>query len=107
MILCVYGYLVILIHFTHSVRKGLAVVVKAGLFYMPLDSEMFLISKILRGAYANYLSCYFEYVSTQVGKAHYELVDNLEADRVFSLARQIAPYSLEGMDIYSTVLYVS
>ncbi|CAL5186105.1 unnamed protein product [Lathyrus oleraceus] len=45
------------------------------------------------------------WVLSQVGKAHYELVDNLEADRVFSLARQIAPYSLEGMDIYSTVLY--
>ncbi|GAU36090.1 hypothetical protein TSUD_277010 [Trifolium subterraneum] len=47
------------------------------------------------------------WVLSQVGKAHYELVDNLEADRVFSLARQIAPYSLEGMDIYSTVLYRS
>ncbi|XP_073221420.1 cell division cycle protein 27 homolog B-like isoform X2 [Cicer arietinum] len=45
------------------------------------------------------------WVLSQVGKAHYELVDNLEADRVFSLARQITPYSLEGMDIYSTVLY--
>lgn len=43
----------------------------------------------------------------QVGKAYFELVDYLEADRAFSLARQITPYSLEGMDIYSTVLYVS
>ena len=43
----------------------------------------------------------------QVGKAYFELVDYLEADRAFNLARQITPYSLEGMDIYSTVLYVS
>ena len=43
----------------------------------------------------------------QVGKAYFELVDYLEADRAFSLARQASPYSLEGMDIYSTVLYVS
>lgn len=43
----------------------------------------------------------------QVGKAHFELVDYLEADRAFSLARRASPYSLEGMDIYSTVLFVS
>ncbi|XVF34902.1 hypothetical protein REPUB_Repub18cG0098300 [Reevesia pubescens] len=45
------------------------------------------------------------WVLSQVGKAHFELVDYLEADRAFSLARQVSPYSLEGMDIYSTVLY--
>jgi cytochrome c-type biogenesis protein CcmH/NrfG len=43
----------------------------------------------------------------QVGKAYFELVDYLEADWAFSLARQASPYSLEGMDMYSTVLYVS
>lgn len=43
----------------------------------------------------------------QVGKAYFELVEYLEADRAFSLARRASPYSLEGMDIYSTVLYVS
>lgn len=43
----------------------------------------------------------------QVGKAYFELVDYLGADRAFSSARQASPYSLEGMDIYSTVLYVS
>lgn len=43
----------------------------------------------------------------QVGRLHFELVDYLEADRAFGLARQIMPYSLEGMDVYSTVLYVS
>ncbi|KAL2242752.1 UNVERIFIED_CONTAM: Cell division cycle protein 27 B, partial [Sesamum indicum] len=41
----------------------------------------------------------------QVGKAYFEMVDYLEADRAFSLARTASPYSLEGMDIYSTVLY--
>ncbi|KAI4352297.1 hypothetical protein L6164_006563 [Bauhinia variegata] len=45
------------------------------------------------------------WVLSQVGKAHFELVDYLEADQAFSLARQITPYSLEGMDVYSTVLY--
>ncbi|KAL9323631.1 hypothetical protein ACSQ67_008488 [Phaseolus vulgaris] len=45
------------------------------------------------------------WVLSQVGKAYFELVDYLEADCAFSLARQITPYSLEGMDIHSTVLY--
>ncbi|KAF3441874.1 hypothetical protein FNV43_RR15789 [Rhamnella rubrinervis] len=45
------------------------------------------------------------WVLSQVGKAYFELVEYLEADRAFSLARRASPYSLEGMDIYSTVLY--
>ncbi|XWS69930.1 hypothetical protein CRYUN_Cryun03dG0005600 [Craigia yunnanensis] len=45
------------------------------------------------------------WVLSQVGKAHFELVDYLEADRAFSLARRVSAYSLEGIDIYSTVLY--
>lgn len=45
------------------------------------------------------------WVLSQVGKAYFELVDYLEAARAFSLARQLSPYSLEGMDMYSTVLY--
>ncbi|XP_028778049.1 cell division cycle protein 27 homolog B isoform X2 [Neltuma alba] len=45
------------------------------------------------------------WVLSQVGKAYFELVDYLEADQAFRHARQITPYSLEGMDIYSTVLY--
>uniref|UniRef100_A0A5B6ZD50 Putative CDC27 family protein isoform 1 n=1 Tax=Davidia involucrata TaxID=16924 RepID=A0A5B6ZD50_DAVIN len=45
------------------------------------------------------------WVLTQVGKVYFELVDYLEADRSFSLAHLASPYSLEGMDIYSTVLY--
>lgn len=43
----------------------------------------------------------------QVGKAYFELVDYHEADRIFDLARRVSPYLLEGMDIYSTALYVS
>ncbi|KAJ4837287.1 Cell division cycle protein 27 B [Turnera subulata] len=45
------------------------------------------------------------WVLCQVGKAYFELVDYLEADRAFSLARQTSPYNLEGLDVYSTVLY--
>ncbi|TQE02397.1 hypothetical protein C1H46_012036 [Malus baccata] len=45
------------------------------------------------------------WVLSQVGKAYCELIDYSEADRAFSLARQASPYSLEGMDMYSTVLY--
>uniref|UniRef100_A0A2P2LI86 Uncharacterized protein MANES_16G110400 n=1 Tax=Rhizophora mucronata TaxID=61149 RepID=A0A2P2LI86_RHIMU len=45
------------------------------------------------------------WVLSQVGKVYFELVDYMEANRAFSLARQVSPYSLEGLDIYSTVLY--
>ncbi|OVA20244.1 Tetratricopeptide repeat-containing domain [Macleaya cordata] len=45
------------------------------------------------------------WVLSQVGKAYFEMVDYLEADHAFTLARRASPYSLEGMDIYSTVLY--
>ncbi|XP_006297034.2 cell division cycle protein 27 homolog B [Capsella rubella] len=45
------------------------------------------------------------WVLSQVGKAYFELIDYLEAEKAFRLARQASPYCLEGMDIYSTVLY--
>ncbi|KAL6497116.1 Cell division cycle protein 27 B [Orobanche gracilis] len=45
------------------------------------------------------------WVLSQVGKSYFEMVDYLEADRAFSLARIASPFSLDGMDIYSTVLY--
>ncbi|CAH9055565.1 unnamed protein product [Cuscuta epithymum] len=45
------------------------------------------------------------WVLSQIGKTYFEMVDYLEADRAFSLARLTSPYSLEGLDIYSTVLY--
>ncbi|CAI8584686.1 unnamed protein product [Vicia faba] len=44
------------------------------------------------------------WVLSQVGKVYCEF-DYLEADRAFGLARQITPYNLEAMDVYSTVLY--
>lgn len=46
------------------------------------------------------------WVLSQVGKAYFELIDYLEADRAFSLARLASPYSLEGIDIYSTSLFL-
>lgn len=45
------------------------------------------------------------WVLSQVGRAYFELVDYLEADCAFSLARRQCPCSLDGMDVYSTVLY--
>jgi anaphase-promoting complex subunit 3 len=45
------------------------------------------------------------WVLSQVGKAYFELIDYLEAEKAFRLARLASPYCLEGMDIYSTVLY--
>ncbi|XP_062229283.1 cell division cycle protein 27 homolog B-like isoform X2 [Phragmites australis] len=45
------------------------------------------------------------WVLCQVGKAYFELVDYLEADHYFELAHRLSPCTLEGMDIYSTVLY--
>ncbi|KAF6161640.1 hypothetical protein GIB67_017278 [Kingdonia uniflora] len=43
--------------------------------------------------------------SMQVGKANFELVNYFEANQAFVLARRVSPCGLEGMDIYSTVLY--
>uniref|UniRef100_A0A453SI40 Uncharacterized protein n=1 Tax=Aegilops tauschii subsp. strangulata TaxID=200361 RepID=A0A453SI40_AEGTS len=45
------------------------------------------------------------WVLCQVGKAYFELVDYLEADHFFEFAHRLSPCTLEGMDIYSTVLY--
>jgi anaphase-promoting complex subunit 3 len=47
------------------------------------------------------------WVLMQVGKAYFELQDYFNADSSFTLAHQKYPYALEGMDTYSTVLYVS
>ncbi|XP_010535181.1 PREDICTED: cell division cycle protein 27 homolog A isoform X2 [Tarenaya hassleriana] len=46
-----------------------------------------------------------QWVLSQVGKAYFQLQDYFKADSVFLLAHQMYPYALEGMDIYSTVLY--
>ncbi|XP_052158987.1 cell division cycle protein 27 homolog B isoform X2 [Oryza glaberrima] len=45
------------------------------------------------------------WVLCQVGKTYFELVNYLEADHFFELAHRLSPCTLEGMDIYSTVLY--
>ncbi|KAI8560277.1 hypothetical protein RHMOL_Rhmol04G0242800 [Rhododendron molle] len=47
------------------------------------------------------------WVLSQVGKSYFELVDYQEAHRAFCLARLASPYCLEGMDIHSTVLYLT
>ncbi|TMX03883.1 hypothetical protein EJD97_013253 [Solanum chilense] len=45
------------------------------------------------------------WVLSQIGRAYFEMVDYQEADHAFGLARLASPYSLEGMDLYSTVLF--
>ncbi|KAJ4958891.1 hypothetical protein NE237_026002 [Protea cynaroides] len=45
------------------------------------------------------------WVLSQVGKLYFEMVDYLQAKQAFTLAHRASPYSLEGMDLYSTVLY--
>ncbi|CAM6127393.1 unnamed protein product [Calypogeia fissa] len=45
------------------------------------------------------------WVLSQVARAYCEMVDYPEAERIFSWARRISPYHVEGTDIYSTVLY--
>ncbi|GBG58701.1 hypothetical protein CBR_g102 [Chara braunii] len=45
------------------------------------------------------------WVLCQVGRAYLEMVEYAEAERAFQWARRTAPHRLEGMDLYSTVLY--
>ena len=45
------------------------------------------------------------WVLCQVGKAHFELSDYAEAARHFDWARRADPTRLEGMEVYSTVLW--
>ncbi|XP_065868198.1 cell division cycle protein 27 homolog B isoform X2 [Euphorbia lathyris] len=45
------------------------------------------------------------WVLSQVGRTYYELVDYMNAEYAFRLSHQYFPYNLEGMDIYSSVLY--
>ena len=42
---------------------------------------------------------------TQIGKAYAEAVEYAESARAFERAREIAPYNLDGIDYYSTVLW--
>jgi anaphase-promoting complex subunit 3 len=45
------------------------------------------------------------WVLCAVGRAHFEKVDYHEAERVFELARRKDPTRLEGMEVFSTVLW--
>jgi anaphase-promoting complex subunit 3 len=45
------------------------------------------------------------WVLIQVGRAYFELVDYTEAQRVFELVRKLEKYRVEGMEIYSTILW--
>ncbi|GFN99844.1 cell division cycle protein 27 homolog [Plakobranchus ocellatus] len=45
------------------------------------------------------------WVLSQVGRAYYELTEYQRAARVFDEVRRVAPYHLEGLDVYSSVLW--
>jgi anaphase-promoting complex subunit 3 len=45
------------------------------------------------------------FILSQIGKAYYEQGSHAEAEKFFIRVRQLAPNRLEGMEIYSTVLW--
>eukprot|EP00899_Mesostigma_viride_P005956 jgi/Mesvir1/15361/Mv06563-RA.1 len=45
------------------------------------------------------------WVLSQVGRAHFEMVDYVRAEHAFEWARRVAPHQLDGVEIYSTVLW--
>lgn len=45
------------------------------------------------------------WVLTMLGKAYFELVDYFSAARMFQKAREVDPFRLQGLEIYSTVLW--
>ncbi|KAL0992720.1 hypothetical protein UPYG_G00097350 [Umbra pygmaea] len=45
------------------------------------------------------------WVLGQVGRAHFELAEYMQAERIFSEVRRIESYRVEGMEIYSTTLW--
>ncbi|KAK3082935.1 hypothetical protein FSP39_009477, partial [Pinctada imbricata] len=45
------------------------------------------------------------YVLCQMGKAYFEMADHQMAEKMFSKVRDLEPYHLEGMEIYSTTLW--
>lgn len=45
------------------------------------------------------------WVLTMLGKAYFELVDYYSAARMFQKAREVDPFRLQGLEIYSTVLW--
>merc|ERR1712070_1104616 len=45
------------------------------------------------------------WVQCTMGRAHYEMVNYPEAERAFEWARRIDPTRLEGLEVFSTVLW--
>ncbi|KAM9541665.1 cell division cycle protein 27 homolog isoform 1-T1 [Salvelinus alpinus] len=45
------------------------------------------------------------WVLGQIGRAHFELAEYMQAERIFSEVRRIESYRVEGMEIYSTTLW--
>ncbi|KFA67391.1 hypothetical protein S40285_00196 [Stachybotrys chlorohalonatus IBT 40285] len=45
------------------------------------------------------------WVLAQMGRAHYELAAYAEAEKFYRRLRVVAPYRLDGMEVYSTVLW--
>ena len=45
------------------------------------------------------------WVLTQIGRAHFEMNDYTAAESVFQRLRQVAPHRLDGLEIYSTLLW--
>ncbi|XP_063045080.1 cell division cycle protein 27 homolog [Engraulis encrasicolus] len=45
------------------------------------------------------------WVLNQIGRAHFELAEYTQAERIFSEVRRIESYRVEGMEIYSTTLW--
>ncbi|MGH0137215.1 UNVERIFIED_CONTAM: hypothetical protein FKN15_056919 [Acipenser sinensis] len=45
------------------------------------------------------------WVLCQIGRAHFELAEYMQAERIFSEVRRIESYRVEGMEIYSTTLW--
>ncbi|KAI1884132.1 hypothetical protein AGOR_G00223300 [Albula goreensis] len=45
------------------------------------------------------------WVLVQIGRAHFELAEYTQAERIFSEVRRIESYRVEGMEIYSTALW--
>ncbi|XP_048869319.1 cell division cycle protein 27 homolog isoform X2 [Brienomyrus brachyistius] len=45
------------------------------------------------------------WVLGQIGRAHFELAEYMQAERIFSEVRRIESYQVEGMEIYSTTLW--
>ncbi|MGH0142674.1 UNVERIFIED_CONTAM: hypothetical protein FKN15_003027 [Acipenser sinensis] len=45
------------------------------------------------------------WVMCQIGRAHFELAEYMQAERIFSEVRRIESYRVEGIEIYSTTLW--